>query len=198
MTHIYCNYRAVRSVNMEVFNPARFTSFIEEYIFKEKVGAIDEINQKESILFWSTHDFQDQIKSGVPLSEHYISDGNLTDFLEYHSTKDYILSFDFKRSNSILISFIENQDSVRNKLKAYFHANLILFYLFKYKSQAEKLFNFSENISRITIVRESEKIVNQKFEKMLTDAIGKGWKLDNFIFLENGWRITQLYNKKFD
>ncbi|XP_053211419.1 RUS family member 1-like [Panonychus citri] len=189
ITHIYCNYRAVRSVKMEIFNPSRWTSFIEKYIFKETIGSVDEINQLENIWFFSTHQFQDRIESGLPLSDHDLSDEQFDRLNENLHNNNYILSVNGQ--HNVLISFFDGQESVRTKMEAYFHGNLILFALTDQK-KAQSLgitINDHEELKLDSIVKSTRSIVDSKFDQMLTNAMDKGWNLSNFIFLENGWRV---------
>ncbi|OTF72601.1 hypothetical protein BLA29_003798, partial [Euroglyphus maynei] len=50
--HIYSNYRAVRSVNIEVFNKKRLAIFLDNFHFNNKDLSIDSVNHDENVWFF--------------------------------------------------------------------------------------------------------------------------------------------------
>lgn len=106
--HVFCNYKAVRAVNIEVFNMSRLKSTIKRYFQSGEVLTPPQANQIENVWFFIPE--PNDIRLGVTLSQH----GDLKRLLDDSKHQKYIISIKNTKSFVSIQKYAQHLDIIKS------------------------------------------------------------------------------------
>ena len=195
--HIYSNYKAVKSVSIEVFNLSRFAIFIESYLKSEdNLLDIKRINSKENVWFFFKDKFDvysDKIAIGVPVRTHISNAKQLNDLINVYSKDDkcsYILSLD--QNNRINIS-LNKYINCMTLLEAVFQSILICLIINCDQKFETKFETFDKSLkdpkNTKKLLELSQKFTINWIKDLEIKAKTNGWDLSKLLIIPNEWRF---------
>lgn len=113
--HIFCNYKAVRAVNMEVFNMSRLMSTVNNFLMTGEVLSPSEANRAENVWFLILESYPFHL--GISLSEHQ----DLIRTFEDQKEQKYVIS----RKNEEFFVSIQKSATSQEIVKSLFHGMLL-------------------------------------------------------------------------
>lgn len=197
-SHIFCNYKAVCAVKIEVFNLTRFAILVEHFLDSGEVLNAKEVNKKENVwIFWKTRvDVYDSlIQLGIPLEDHVDTCSTIKNLKEIYSDSEYILTLNEKKKVPVNISLYESSTAT-TLLEAAFHG-IVALYASKCKRLGKKQFkqiipDIDED-DDLSFLRETRFYSKKMYPIFISEAISKGWDDKRILIASQGWRI--LNNK---
>ncbi|XP_050546733.1 RUS family member 1 isoform X2 [Daktulosphaira vitifoliae] len=129
--HLFANYKAVKSLNINVFNIARFDLALKYYLSNDlqnhNVYSPEFINKREACFFNDVKLSSVEIQLGTSvhqlLNSNTINTWDLINYMEL--CKDYLYIIIINPHNNNIHIVLDKNINTENILKAYFHASIL-------------------------------------------------------------------------
>ncbi|KYR00164.1 DUF647 family protein [Tieghemostelium lacteum] len=122
MIHLYCGYRALKSVQLKTLNKKRATIIIENWIQSNSTSlmTIEDVNNLESFILSNDKYSKlcDSVHLGSSIKDAFPTNQGI-DQLINTKNGEYVITH---HSDNIYIVYYENSDTKHRVLKSYFHA----------------------------------------------------------------------------
>uniref|UniRef100_A0A5S6QD43 DUF647 domain-containing protein n=1 Tax=Trichuris muris TaxID=70415 RepID=A0A5S6QD43_TRIMR len=176
--HIYCNYKAVRSLRFPILNEKRFSLIVQSYLATGRVPNIEEVNLKESL--WPSlfsFPFQGRLSLGSSISALLNKQTSW-----FYCTDSFILRstspFHQKRIDAVLALDCSTADM----LEAAFYAEAWLIGYGKRRiisknGRPEYIYKYSDNVN---------------FHRFYSKLLSKRWCVNEHAFIVGDYRFTAM------
>ncbi|VVC43115.1 Hypothetical protein CINCED_3A012582 [Cinara cedri] len=205
--HLFANYKAVKSLNINVFNSARFDLTLKYYLSNDTQNQIvqkpDYINKREACFLEDEKLSSFKILLGASVHDllyrNAISTWDMIDHIELYKDYLYILIVDTHKN--IIRVVLDKSINTENILKAYFHSNILGHLISpKNKSSLIKLnplrsMKYTSNNTQFCCthseyIKLSCDFVNKNFDKFLLHAKMSDWSCINHHLVVDEWRAS--------
>ncbi|RWS27359.1 RUS1 family protein C16orf58-like protein [Leptotrombidium deliense] len=192
--HIYANYRAVKSVSMEVVNSSRYKILVDNYLKTNYLLPVKQVNSKENVIPFLTDESDECcVNVGLSFNQHNLSLNEFLALKEANDNNNYFLS---NRSGEVNISLYENADTV-NVLEAVFHA-FVLNFCFKQKQstflELNSIVQTVHSMKAEELICQSRIFTQKFFSTFITEASLKGWDFSRTLIPVGDWRLKSHHS----
>ncbi|XP_025195784.1 RUS1 family protein C16orf58 homolog [Melanaphis sacchari] len=207
LLHLFANYKAVKSLNINVFNSARFDLTLKYYLSNDTqnhdVQKPDFINKREACFLEDEKLCSFKIQLGTSVHEllytNTLTTWDLIDHIEMYKDYLYILIMDTHKDTIRVV--LDKNINTESILKAYFHANILghlispknklsLIKLNSLRSMKYTSTNTQFCCTHSEYVQLSCDFVNKNFDKFLLHAKMSDWSCTSHHLVVDEWRAS--------
>lgn len=205
--HLFANYKAVKSLNINVFNSARFDLTLKYYLSNDAqnhdVQKPDYINKREACFLNDEKLSSFKIRLGTSVHDllysNALSTWDIIDHIELYKDYLYILIVDTHKD--IIHVVLDKNINTENILKAYFHANILGHLIcpknkfFLVKLNLLRSMKYTSNNTQFCCTH-SEYVqlacdfVNKNFDKFVLHAKLSDWSCTSHHLVVDEWRAS--------
>lgn len=225
ISHIICNYKAVRATCLQTFNEPRLLQTLGIYMKEKKISTPNLINNIEPIIwhrhFYSTKLHGFKINIGVSIKKFVHENGidGLVSLKKIYVDRKYIIISDINKK--LMYIALKEKNEETDILSAYYHAVLLVIIICKINGKTLDIYNYineleafnklcqildkhqysssSTKIFTENITEEMllcvNEVVNSEWSK-ISNALSKvGWDLRTHLLVVDEWRISEEISK---
>ncbi|XP_050420463.1 RUS family member 1 [Adelges cooleyi] len=206
--HLFSNYKAVKSLNINVFNAARFDLTLKYYLSNDlqnhDVNKPEFINKREACFLKDERLSSFKIHLGTSvhnlLYANLINMWDLIDHIELY--KDYVYILILETQHNTVHVVLDKNINTENILKAYFHANVLAhlvcpksrYSFVKLNPLRSMKYNTCQNsqfgCTHAEYVQLACEFVNKYFDKFLLHAKMADWSSKSHHLVVEEWRAS--------
>lgn len=196
--HVFANYKAVKSVNIEVFNLTRLGHLCDNYFQTRTVLPVAEVNGKENVWFFLHSNLEGRLVMGVSLSTHFSTSNELQALQAIYLDAGYVLTCAFKddqRTRVYIRVSLGEKSGTSTFLEAAVHA-LLIDQLISYRNTSKLspqfvvMLKVLEDKRDYEFLKQTRDYVRQTFAAIVPQMRACGWDLSKHFLIIDDWRYT--------